>query len=193
MIYSDRLDKALKTAAVAHNQANQYRKGTNIPYIIHPVGTMIIASEATNDENILIACLFHDILEDVNDNIYNEEKMRHDFGDEVVQIVLDVTKNKQAKDWYEQSNDYLGHLKNKASDKAVVVSVCDKIHNLLSTIEDYQAIGDDVWQRFATKNYTDQLWWYESILKIAKLRNAPEILTNNLAELISRLKTLKSL
>jgi (p)ppGpp synthase/HD superfamily hydrolase len=191
MIYSETLDKALKVAALAHGKAGQYRKGTDIPYIIHPVGTMIIASTATSNEDVLIACLLHDILEDVSESIYSKDMMLGDFGQNVVEIVLDVTKNKNAKDWYEQSNDYLSHLKNKASNEAVIVSACDKIHNLLSTVEDYKEIGDEIWNRFSTKNYKDQLWWYESILNVISFRRAPLILVNNLSDLIKELKSIK--
>lgn len=36
---------------------------------------MMIASE-TEDEDVLIACLLHDILEDVDSSIYSEDDMR---------------------------------------------------------------------------------------------------------------------
>ena len=61
--YTERLDKALKVSAWAHEQQKQHRKGTDIPYIIHPVGAMIEASNATEDEDTLISCLLHDILD----------------------------------------------------------------------------------------------------------------------------------
>ena len=59
--YTERLDKALRKAAWSHEQQGQHRKGSDIPYIIHPVGAMMIASNATDDEDILIACLMHDV------------------------------------------------------------------------------------------------------------------------------------
>ncbi len=64
--YTSRLDNAVREAARAHEIEGQHRKGTDIPYIIHPFGVMMIASNATDDEDVLIACLMHDVLEDVN-------------------------------------------------------------------------------------------------------------------------------
>lgn len=171
--YTNRLDSAIRKAAWAHEQAGQHRKDTDIPYIIHPVGTMMIASSVTNNEDILIACLMHDVLEDVDSSIYSQEQMRADFGDHVVEIVKDVTKDGSQDDWRLRAEAYLERLTTKASGEAVVVSASDKIHNLLSILSDYEEVGDQLWQRFSTKNSIDQLWWYESILIVIKKRNAP--------------------
>jgi len=178
--YTHRLDKAIRIAAWAHEQQLQHRKGTDIPYIIHPFGVMLIASNATDDEDVLIACLLHDVLEDVDTSIYDEQTMRADFGDRMVAIVKDVTKDDSVRDWHERSKAYLDHLENKASNEAVIVSASDKIHNLVSILVDYGIEGDNLWNRFSTKSFTDQLWWYESILAVITKRGIS-------AELISQL------
>lgn len=192
--YTTRLDSAIKKAARAHqnntNIEKRCRKGTDIPYIIHPFGVMIIASNATDDEDTLIACLMHDVLEDVDSNTYDEIKMREDFGDRVVAIVKDVTKNGNVNDWRERSEAYLTHLEHQASDEAVIVSASDKIHNLLSTLSDYAIVGDDVWQIFATKSGQDQLWWYKSILEVITKRGVPAILSEKLSEQVDILKAI---
>lgn len=185
--YSDRLDKALRVSAWAHENTGQHRKGTDIPYIIHPVGTMLIASAVTNDEDILIACLLHDVLEDVNSKLYSQDDMQRDFGDRVMAIVLDVTNNATIKDWHDRSKAYLKHLTEEALDEAIIVSASDKIHNIKSTIIDYQEVGDDIWQRFTTKNKDDQIWWYESILQAIIKRKAPSRLVDELSSLIEKL------
>jgi (p)ppGpp synthase/HD superfamily hydrolase len=186
--YTDRLDNALRKAAWAHEKQDQHRKGSDIPYIIHPFGVMIIASNTTDNEDILIACLLHDVLEDVGSSIYNENMMLNDFGEHVVAIVKDVTKDENATDWRKRSEAYLHHLEFVASDDAVIVSASDKIHNLLSILVDYQTYGDELWDRFKTKSKTDQLWWYESILGVVKRRNVSEALTNQLNNQVETLK-----
>jgi (p)ppGpp synthase/HD superfamily hydrolase len=50
--YTERLDSALRKAAWAHEKTGQHRKGTDIPYIIHPVGVMIIAGNVTENYGI---------------------------------------------------------------------------------------------------------------------------------------------
>ncbi len=165
-----RLEHAVRVAATAHQK--QFRKASNIPYIIHPFSVMLLATEDTDDENTLIACLFHDILEDVPDE-YSEQQMRAEFGDAVTQTVLDVSKDDSIKDWHERSEAYLDHLQHNARDEAILVSLADKTHNLLSTLTDYETYGDDVWKKFKADKHA-QLWWYSSVLEIAKQRR-PEL------------------
>ncbi len=186
--YTERFDKALRKAAWAHEQQKQHRKGSDIPYIIHPVGVMMIASNVTDDEDILIACLMHDVLEDVDSTIYDEAMMREDFGVRVVTIVKDVTKDDDKKVWRERSKAYLHHLEYKACEQAVIVSASDKIHNLLSVLVDHSTYGDDIWARFTTKSSADQLWWYESILRVIKKRQAPLILIEDLTAKVESLR-----
>ncbi len=185
--YTERLDKAIRKAAWAHEQAGQHRKGTDIPYIIHPFGTMLVASNATDDEDVLIACLMHDVLEDVDPSIHDEEAMRKDFGDRVVSIVKEVTKDNSVTDWRKRSEAYLHHLETEASYEAVIVSAADKIHNLLSILSDYQDVGNALWNRFSTKNIDDQLWWYQSILSVIKGRYPDLLLVKNLEVLVNDL------
>ena len=52
------IDRAAKFAEQAHK--GTHRKGTRIPYIVHPLETALIASMLTNDEEILAAALLHD-------------------------------------------------------------------------------------------------------------------------------------
>jgi len=188
--FTERLDRAIRIAAWAHEQAHEHRKGGDIPYIIHPFGVMLIANSVTDNEDTLIACLLHDVLEDVPSKIYDEEKMQKDFGDKVLNIVKDVTKDRRLSDWYEVSKNYLNHLEFKACDEAIIVSVSDKTHNLESTLFDYKELGDKIWDIFTTKNGSDQIWWYSAVLEVAKKRNAPELLTDKLSDLIEQLKKL---
>ena len=187
--YTNRLDIAMRKAASAHEKQKHHRKGSDVPYIIHPFGVMVIASNVTNDEDVLIACLMHDILEDVNANIYSESDMRKDFGDRVVAIVKDVTKDETEPNWRKRSEAYLYHLEHNASDEAVIVSAADKIHNLISILIDHSSHGDNLWERFSTKSSADQLWWYESILEVIKKRRAPKVLIDQLASQVDTLRT----
>jgi (p)ppGpp synthase/HD superfamily hydrolase len=145
MNVTPRLESAIRTAAIAHS--TQLRKGSKTPYITHPFGVMCIAQTVTEDEDILIACLFHDILEDVPEN-YSRQQMIKDYGDRVVSIVDGVTKDDTIKDWQGRADAYLSHLKNSASDESVIVSCADKVHNLMTILEDYKVVGDVLWTRF---------------------------------------------
>ena len=185
MHFTHRLESAIVTAAKAHRK--QMRKGSDIPYIIHPFSVMTVASEVTEDEDTLIACLFHDILEDVPEE-YSEQQMRDDYGQRVVDIVRGVTKDDSIEDWREANEAYLQNLRENASDESVIVSAADKIHNLISVLEDYDEMGDAVWQKFTTKNADDQLWWYEAVLETVRARSVPTPLSEHLAGLVVDLR-----
>ena len=131
MILTDRLDRAIKTAAWHHRR--QSRKNTiPYPYIVHPFAVCVILSRHTDDEDILIAGLLHDTIEDTE---YTTERIQTEFGDHVARIVLDVTEPPKASvgSWKEQKMKYIEHLKT-ASQEALMVASADKIHNMRSSM-----------------------------------------------------------
>lgn len=187
--YTDRLDKALRKAAWCHAKQKQVRKGSDTPYIAHPYAVMFIVSNETDDEDVLIACLLHDVLEDVNSKIYDESSMRKDFGDRVVSIVKDLTKDKSLSSWRKRGEAYLHHLEFDAGDEAMLISSADKLHNLQTILIDYADQGDTLWERFTTKSAPDQLWWYESVLDIYKKRGVPSQISDQLDEKVQKLRS----
>jgi HD domain len=60
--YSERIDEALRLAATAH--CGQDRKGTQIPYVMHPVHVARLLERHGCTEEVIIAGLLHDVLED---------------------------------------------------------------------------------------------------------------------------------
>lgn len=186
MKFTPRLERAINKAAYAHR--NQMRKGSTLPYIAHPFGVMRIASQATSDEDVLIACLLHDVLEDVPEE-YSRQEMLSDFGERVVAIVEGITKNGSLPDWQTRQEAYLYHLEHEASEESVIVSCSDKIHNLMAILRDYDEIGDELWKRFNAGKERQQ-WWYRSILEVTSKR-LPELrLNEQLRVLVQRLDTL---
>ena len=54
--------QAVVFAAQAHDGA--LRKGSQIPYIVHPMEAVAIASTLTDDPHVLAAAALHDVMED---------------------------------------------------------------------------------------------------------------------------------
>lgn len=188
---SGKINLALKVASKAHR--NQTRKGTDIPYISHPVAAAMIVLEYTTDENTVVACILHDILEDVEPAVYSEADMRNDFGDDIVEIVKGVSEDKTAgepeKPWIERKRGYLAHLDSIENEKPLIVSTADKIHNLTDILEEYDRVGDSIWQKFnASKD--DELWFYDEFLKIIEKKRIPEQMKADLSLLVDRLRRL---
>lgn len=187
-MFTDKINLALKIAAKAHS--GQYRKGTNIPYISHPVAVGMIIGQYTNDETTIVAGILHDILEDVNPAVYSEADMRRDFDDEITDIVKDVSEPKTAGQpklpWKERKESYLKRLGNSYYIEAYIVAVADKIHNLTDILKDYDQFGDEIWHRFNTSEQ-DILWYYREVFYLIKNEPVPIELKRHFENLVEDL------
>jgi (p)ppGpp synthase/HD superfamily hydrolase len=169
-----RLADALALAIEAHT--GQYRKGTTIPYIVHPLGVASIALEYHADEDQAIAGLLHDVLEDSGD--YYSSIILEKFGERVHAIVQACTdglpdENGQKSDWHPRKLNYLEYLKTVSEDVILVVSA-DKLHNIRSIIDDFHVMGDSVFDKF-TPNKEETLWYYRSVAEIAMQHSSLKI------------------
>lgn len=169
---TERISQALALAVEAHT--GQSRKGTDIPYVAHPMGVASIALDHGADEEQAMAALLHDAIED--GGAQYAKLIRDKFGDRVADIVEGCTdgipddSGKKAP-WKSRKEQYLAHLKN-ASDDVLLVSGSDKLHNARAIVEDLMRIGTAVYDRFtATKEQT--LWYYESLANIFSERGTP--------------------
>lgn len=172
MRLTSKIQKAIIGASVLH--ADQKRKGDDLPYIIHPYSVAFILSNYTDDEDVIVAGLLHDTLEDVPE--YGAEDLIKDFGQRVYEIVKEVSEDKDPNDskekekasWQERKEKYIANLKNDSED-ALMVSCADKIHNLTSMINAYKDQGEEFWKNFnAPKDKI--LWFYGEVLKIMEER-----------------------
>jgi (p)ppGpp synthase/HD superfamily hydrolase len=72
--YSRPFDRALAVAALVHHGAR--RKGTVVPYVIHPVHVAVLLLRHGYGDPIVTAAILHDVLEDV------------DCGDAALQLAM---------------------------------------------------------------------------------------------------------
>lgn len=91
---SPRFIDSVRYAALKH--AKQRRKAANakvVPYIVHPLeAAQILAEVGITDEDILIAAVLHDTLEDTD---ATEDDLRFKYGERVLSIVQEVTDDKE--------------------------------------------------------------------------------------------------
>lgn len=159
-----RYTDALLLAARAHE--GQHRKGTTIPYIVHPVAVAGLVAQYGGDEDQQIAALLHDVLEDGGMR-YEPEITK--FGERVLAIVHGCTDGVpdgtgQKADWQIRKRSYLAHLA-EASDDVLLVSGCDKLHNARSILDDLANIGPAVFERFQTGR-AGTLWYYGQLASL---------------------------
>lgn len=183
MKLTQKIQQAINLASRLH--LGQVRKGdSGLPYISHPFSVAWILSNYTEDEDIIVAGILHDVLEDVKGYYYDD--MVRDFGERVAQIVKGVSEDKdpniesdEKATWEERKSKYLANLKND-SDEALMVCAADKIHNLQSMISAYQEKGDALWDNFNSPK-EKKLWLYQEILKFMKGR-LNNLIVNELEE-----------
>lgn len=135
-MYSYRIEQAIRAATILHK--NQVRKGAiPIPYVSHLFAVVMILTDYTEDEDVIVAALLHDTIEDTD---YTAEELQADFGGKVREIVesLSEPQNSEFKQysWIEQKKQYAKLLQN-AKQPALLISAADKIHNMRSIVEEY--------------------------------------------------------
>lgn len=165
-VLAPRLMHAMNTAAVSHR--DHVRKGSGIPYIAHLMAVLYLVARHTEDEDVLIAALLHDTLEDVPEH-YPEERMRAEFGDRVTELVLHLSKDDTLPTWQERADAYLAHLEHEAPAEAVLIACADKLHNLLSILDDHVTYGEALWERF-NSGKSEQQWWYRQVHRVVGKR-----------------------
>ena len=126
-----------------------------------------LLSEVTDDEDIIIAGLMHDSLEDVPG--YTYEKLVEDCGHRVAEIVKHVTEplnaNKDSSEqlpWLTRKEAYLEVLR-KGGLESAMVSSADKIHNTESFIKDVEKEDGLFRSRFGS-SVRNRLWFHEQVL-----------------------------
>lgn len=184
---TERIGRALALAVEAHE--GQKRKGTEIPYLAHPMGVASIALDHGADEDQAIAALLHDAVEDGGQHF--AKIIREQFGDRVADIVEGCTDGvpdasgvKEA--WLPRKERYIAHLR-ESSDDVLLVSGSDKLHNARAIVEDLLNVGRSVFDRFtATPDQT--IWYYETLSEIFTERATP--IAKPLSETVRRMKQL---
>jgi (p)ppGpp synthase/HD superfamily hydrolase len=187
MQLTDRFTDALVYAAQLH--ATQVRKGSGVPYVAHLLGVASLVLEYGGDEAEAIAALLHDAIEDCGGAAIREE-IRHKFGDRVTEIVdgctdTDITPKPP---WRARKEAYIAHIPT-ASSSIRLVSVADKLYNARSILKDYQAIGEEIWNRFAGRK-DGSLWYYRACVEAFRqaVRAAhPQDKTHPLVEELDRI------
>lgn len=148
--------RAIIFATIAHQ--HQYRKGTKIPYIVHPYEVAQILTEANAAEEMICAGLLHDVVEDTD---FTLEDISDRFGAKVAQLVSDCSENK-AWSWERRKEATINFLKHEASEDVLLISCADKLSNLRSSKQANDEVGRKLWERF-NRGYDKQKWYYTGL------------------------------
>lgn len=148
------------------------RKSKDIPYIIHPIRiiTMLraVGFNEFDHEDLMIAALFHDLLEDTDTDL---KEIEDKFGKKVGEIIVELTKPEGAKD--RKKDNWIKNFVNK-SIEAKTIKLADRIDNLMDM--------RDIWDVEKQRSYIDQA---RIILK--SCGDANEQLAHKLTEFINEI------
>jgi myo-inositol-1(or 4)-monophosphatase len=156
------LDKAICFAVKAHGGVE--RRGKGFPYIVHPMEAMAIVATYTKDQEMLAAAALHDVLEDTN---YTEDDIRKEFGDRVTKLVasesdIKVEGKSESESWVERKQFAINRLKNLEKDEKIV-AMGDKLSNARAMLQDYENMGDELWNKFHVTDPKLHKWHYEGL------------------------------
>jgi len=183
--YSDRYDAALVLAARAHR--TQTRKGTDIPYVVHPVHVSTILIRYGYGEEVAIAGLLHDVVEDQEVPL---SYIQAEFGPVVAGIVAALSERKRegeaTRPWDRRKQEALDKLR-ETSEKAVAVKAADALHNARSLATRLRQAGASAWQSFA-RGPEDTLWYYHSVAGLVRDRLGSQALVEELEQAIQDLE-----
>jgi len=141
----------------------EYRKKTDIPYIVHPFSAMYSLKDCgIEDQNVLIATLLHDVIED-SGGTYDD--INAQFGTQVAKLVSSVSENK-ALSWDERKLHTVEGF-HSCSYETKLIILADKLNNLSAIVKDYNEIGDLIWDRF-NRGYLYQRWYYTRLYFLLK-------------------------
>ncbi len=155
-----RLQRAFRYAAEKHR--GQTRKQSAVPYLSHLMAVASLVLEAGGDEDLAIAGLLHDVVEDCG-GMPRLREIRKRFGPRVAKIVEGCTDSfgEPKPEWVERKKDYLREVKH-AGVETRLVSASDKLHNVRTILADYRQDGEAIWTRFTGKK-EGTLWYYRAL------------------------------
>lgn len=189
--YTPQINKAIKIAATLHE--GQFRKGSTTPYIAHPYAVALMTQNYIDDESTFIAAILHDVLEDVPNRVYTAENMVEDFGRDITNIVETVTEPDihipTPEAWHARKNAYIANLQGTSDIRPLIVSACDKLHNMGELILGHEEHGSEIWNYFHARR-DREYWFYETVLETFKSKVIPQEIIDLYTERLEKLRSL---
>jgi len=142
MIYTKKIQRAIQCAVDAHK--TQVRKVVHVPYISHPLAVALILSRAGADEDVVVAGILHDTIEDSE---VTKEDIEKEFGTNITELVLAVTEKNKSLPWERRKADALAMIPNM-SRGALLVKSADVLHNVSDLVESHATNGDTIFESF---------------------------------------------
>lgn len=184
-MFSNVVHNAISFATEAHK--GQVRKGTDIPYIVHPMAVALLAYSYTKDTDLAVAALLHDTVEDTAVTI---EDIENAFGLKVARFVESVTEENPDDIWSDRKKKALARVDKYSSDE-LMLKGCDVMANCRDILKDYKEHGENLWTRFNQNGRGKLVDHYITMLKTLKNKamysTAPFVFIRDLDETLTEM------
>lgn len=167
--------QAIEWAARAHR--GQLRKGSGVPYLIHPLNVAKLLIQQGCEEAVVVAGLLHDTVEDTELELMDIEA---EFGPRVSALVAGASEPDKTAAWEVRKQHTIDSVAQMPVEVLWIICA-DKLDNARSLREDLLRIGPELWTRF-NRPKPDQAWYYRSLLGALEKRIEGVLLTQLLTE-----------
>lgn len=181
----EKILKAIEFATKVH--WGQKRKGKEMSYISHPLSVGLLLASAGAEEDVIIAGILHDTIEDTETTYEEIEKL---FGKKVADLVNDVTEKDKSLPWKERKEIALEELK-VVGGESVLLKTADVLQNMDEQIADYKVLGDKMFERF-NAGKKDQLEKYIKLVEVIRRRKFENLLLPPLEKRLLEIQSLWS-
>ncbi len=159
------VDKAVRFAVEKHSGSS--RKGSDTPYIVHPMEAAAIVAGISQDQKLIAAALLHDTLEDTETM---EAEVLKQFGPDILELVKAESEDKQKErdpeeSWKDRKQETIDELKTASYESRLLV-LADKLSNIRAMERDWAEKGMNLWDRFNMKDPALHAWYYGAIADI---------------------------
>lgn len=154
-------DKAAKFAIDAHS--NVERRNHASPYALHVFEAATIVETMTNDQELIVAALLHDVVEDTDVTL---EEIEKEFGKRVAELVESETETElegsAEETWVERKQMAIDRIANSSHDSKIV-ALGDKLSNMRAIYRDFSKNGEKFWSVFHVSDPKLHEWHYRGL------------------------------
>ncbi len=129
------LENVLKAYELAEKVHTNQKRKSGEPFIVHPIEVASILYKIGGSEDMIIAALLHDVIEDSKTKEEKEaieNKIYKEFGNDIFYLIQAVSKNTDLTDRAVQQKEYFNQIEEALKMDASVffLKIADLIHNL---------------------------------------------------------------
>lgn len=163
-----RLITALAFAVRAHGDVKQERKGTDFPYVAHPIRVAEILDRFGCGEDVIVAGFLHDTVEDAD---ISAEELTAAFGPRVAALVTAASEPDKSLPWKTRKEHSLAALEQEQDADVLALVAGDKLDNVRALADTLRHLGSETWTLFNAER-REQHWYYRGIAEILLARDA---------------------